>query len=257
MHMNKAGLDLVKTFEGLELKAYPDPGTGGDPWTIGYGATRGFDMKPIRRGMKITKAQAEQLLIRDLREFEDAVLYAVKRDDLSQNQFSALVSFCFNVGPGNFRKSSVLKAVNAGDDESVPRRLSLWVKAAGRTLPGLVKRRAAEGNLYMKPDALSLYAVEIPEPTKLELQEMKEARAQIGALVGKPMKQSTTVWATLASAGAGIVATGKELYDSAYEYAAGFLTAQTAIWFFAGIGIAGAAVWVIRERARKAADDAI
>jgi lysozyme len=68
---------------------------------------------------------------------------------ISPLQFSALVSFAYNVGLDGFRKSSVLKAVNAGDDDAVPRRLGLWVKASGQTLPGLVRRRAAEAALFV------------------------------------------------------------------------------------------------------------
>ena len=143
--VNKAGLDLIKSFEGLRLNAYPDPATGGDPWTIGYGSTKG-----VKKGMKITMQEAEQRLIMDLQDACKSVEKFVTVP-LNDNQFAALVSFTFNCGAGNLAVSTLLKRLNEGEYGSVPMQLMRWNKAAGKVMPGLTRRRAAEGDLFQKP----------------------------------------------------------------------------------------------------------
>lgn len=144
--INRAGLDLIKEFEGFSYVAYPDPGTGGIPYTIGWGHA-GPDVKP---GMKITKERAEELLIADLASACRAVESSVKVP-LTDNQFAALVSFVFNCGPANFRNSTLLRRLNAGDYGCVPAELAKWNRAAGKVLPGLSRRRAAEAVLWGTP----------------------------------------------------------------------------------------------------------
>lgn len=143
MKTSPKGIALIKSAEGLRLKAYPDPGTGGLPWTIGYGSTSG-----VTRNMVITEAQAEQMLAADLVRFERIVERAV-RVPVSQGQFDALVSFTYNVGEGNFTKSTLLRKLNAGDAAGAAEQFSRWVHAGGKVLPGLVKRRADERALYL------------------------------------------------------------------------------------------------------------
>lgn len=143
MKTSPKGIALIKSAEGLRLKAYPDPGTGGLPWTIGYGSTSG-----VTRNMVITEAQAEQMLAEDLVRFERIVDRAV-RVSLNQGQFDALVSFTYNVGEGNFTKSTLLRKLNAGDTAGAAEQFSRWVNAAGKVLPGLVKRRAAERAMFL------------------------------------------------------------------------------------------------------------
>jgi len=143
--VNKAGLDLIKSFEGLRLEAYPDPGTGGDPWTVGYGSTKG-----VKKGMKITVQEAEQRLIMDLQDACKAVERYVTIP-LNDNQFAALVSFTFNVGAGNLAVSTLLKRLNEGEYGSVPMQLMRWNRAAGKILNGLTRRRTAEGDLFQRP----------------------------------------------------------------------------------------------------------
>ena len=143
--INKAGLDLIKSFEGLRLEAYPDPGTGAAPWTIGYGSTKG-----VKKGMKITMQEAEQRLIADLQDACKAVEKYVTLP-LNDNQFAALVSFVFNCGAGNFAVSTLLKRLNEGEYASVPMQLMRWNKANSRVMPGLTRRRGAEGDLFQKP----------------------------------------------------------------------------------------------------------
>lgn len=143
--VNKAGLDLIKSFEGLRLEAYPDPGTGGDPYTVGFGSTKG-----VKKGMKITVQEAEQRLIMDLQDACKAVERYVTIP-LNDNQFAALVSFTFNVGAGNLAVSTLLKRLNEGEYGSVPMQLMRWNRAAGKILNGLTRRRTAEGDLFQRP----------------------------------------------------------------------------------------------------------
>lgn len=143
MKTSPKGIALIKSAEGLRLKAYPDPGTGGLPWTIGYGSTSG-----VTRNMVITETQAEQMLAEDLVRFERIVERLV-RVPVTQTQFDALVSFTYNVGEGNFTKSTLLRKLNAGDTAGAAEQFSRWVHAGGKVLPGLVKRRAAERAMFL------------------------------------------------------------------------------------------------------------
>jgi len=141
---NQAGIELIKSFEGLELKAYPDPGTGGDPWTIGYGHTG----PEVVKGNTITKEEAERLLRQDLDKFEQAVEKLITVP-LTDNQFAALVSFAYNCGPRNLENSTLRKKLQARDYAGAAEQFKVWVKAAGKTLPGLVRRRNAESQLFL------------------------------------------------------------------------------------------------------------
>ena len=141
--INKAGLDLIRNFEGLRLKAYPDPGTGGDPWTIGYGHT-GPDVKP---GQVITNERADELLVNDLAKFERIVSDLCP--NTTDNQFAALTSFCYNCGPKNLETSTLRRLHNEGKKFEAADNFLKWTKAAGKVLPGLVKRRTAERELYL------------------------------------------------------------------------------------------------------------
>ncbi|MBE9160138.1 lysozyme [Nodosilinea sp. LEGE 06152] len=145
--INAAGLEIVKGFEGLGLAAYPDPGTGGEPWTIGYGHTSAAGPPQVYKGLTITRAEAEEILKRDLAKYEKAVASAVTRTPTS-DQFSAMVSFTFNVGPGNFQTSTLLKKHNAGDFAGASEEFGRWVYAGGNVMPGLQRRRRAERALY-------------------------------------------------------------------------------------------------------------
>lgn len=145
MQMTEEGLALIRRFEGFRARAYRCPA---GVWTIGYGHTTQAGPPRVAAGMEITEAEARDVLARDVARFARAVERALTRE-LSPQQFSALVSFAFNVGEGAFARSSVLAAVNEGNFAAVPERLNRWVKADGRTLRGLVRRRAAEGELFL------------------------------------------------------------------------------------------------------------
>jgi lysozyme len=142
-------VEHVKRWEGLRLKAYPDPGSkNGEPWTIGYGHTSDAFLR-VNPGMTITAEQAEDALWHDLDEAATKVLSLVKVP-LTDNQLGALVSFAFNVGNGAFAKSTLLKKLNAGNYDAVPFELAKWVKNDGKTMAGLVNRRASEAGLWSR-----------------------------------------------------------------------------------------------------------
>ena len=142
MKTGAKGISLIKSFEGLRLKAYPDPATGGDPWTIGVGHT-GPDVHP---GLVITEAHADDLLRGDLIRFEDGV--RKRCPVISQSQFDALVALSFNIGLGNFGMSTLLKKHNAGDHAGAANEFIRWNRANGKEMRGLTRRRLAEAELY-------------------------------------------------------------------------------------------------------------
>ncbi|MDO5086614.1 MAG: DUF1521 domain-containing protein [Comamonadaceae bacterium] len=175
MKMSQAGLNMVKKYEGLYTKAYYCPA---GVLTIGYGHT-GPDVKP---GQRITAAQAENLLRKDMAQFENAVKRLVKVP-LTQGQFDALVSFSFNVGAGALGKSTLLKKLNAGDYAGAQAEFKRWNKGGGRVLPGLVKRRAEEAQMFgsagpraQAPAAQPAHAAQAAAPAALPSKGMPDTR---------------------------------------------------------------------------------
>jgi len=146
--VNAAGLDLIKSFEGLRLKAYKCS-AGVD--TIGYGHTSAAGEPKVTPRMTITAAEAEKILARDLGKYEQAVDKSVTVKP-TPNQFSAMVSLCYNIGPGNFAGSSVVRRLNAGDVKGAAEAFLLWNKVHGRALAGLTRRREAERKLFLTPE---------------------------------------------------------------------------------------------------------
>ncbi|QNM97972.1 lysozyme [Chitinimonas koreensis] len=163
-----AAVNLVKSFEGCPDG---DPSTANidpylDPvgiWTIGWGHAITYDGRFLRGEADrpqvktlypdgITLDQATQLLQGDLIDAGRDVLSVVVVD-LNDNQYGALTSFTFNLGIGNLRSSTLLKKLNAGDYAGAADQFLVWVKAGGKTLPGLVKRRQAERALFLSPVA--------------------------------------------------------------------------------------------------------
>lgn len=139
MKTSEKGLNLIKQFEGCKLTAYKCPS---GVWTIGYGHTKG-----VARGHRINQKQADNFLKEDIKQFEKVVQKYV-RVSLNQNQFDALVSFCFNVGSGAFQSSTLLKKLNEKDYEGASTEFLRWNKANGKVLAGLTKRRSAEKKLF-------------------------------------------------------------------------------------------------------------
>ena len=143
------GLALIKQFEGCarrrkdgRFEAYPDPATGAAPWTIGWGATGAG----IREGVVWTQAECDARLARDLERYSRDVTKAVGTAPTSQNQFDALVSFHYNTGA--IAKASLTRFHVAGRFGDAAAEFGKWVNAAGKRLPGLVRRRSAEAKLY-------------------------------------------------------------------------------------------------------------
>jgi len=146
--VNQAGIDLVKEFEGFRSDAYTCPS---GRLTIGYGHTKG-----VSRDSQISLEEAEELLIEDLREAGEKVSFLI-HVSLNDNQFASLASFVFNVGPFALLRSTLRKKLNNGDYDAVPDQLRRWTKARHPTtgelvdLPGLIRRRAAEAELWSAP----------------------------------------------------------------------------------------------------------
>lgn len=147
-----AGLSLVKEFEGFVPKWYPDAAYGWKVPTIGYGHTdaAGNPKYATNKGLVLSEADATDILRNDVQKYADAVSNAVKVP-LTDNQFDALVSFTYNLGPGNLNKSTLLRKLNAGDYDGAANEFGKWVKAGGKTLNGLVRRRKAEADLFRSP----------------------------------------------------------------------------------------------------------
>jgi len=144
--INDAGLEIIKSCEGCKLTAYPDPGTGADPWTIGFGHT-GPDVK---EGQTITQEQADDFLRQDLSETEKYVNNAIKVP-LNENEFSALVSLVYNIGIGNFEKSLLLRCINTHHRDDAAKQFLVWSKSKGTVVPGLLSRREKEQSLFTMP----------------------------------------------------------------------------------------------------------
>lgn len=147
--IGRAGIALVKRWEGCARKradglfeAYPDPGTGGDPWTIGWGATG----RGIGPGTVWTEAQCDARLEADLARFAAEVSRAIGDAPTTQSQFDAMVSFHYNTGA--IFKATLTKQHIAGDHAAAAAEFGKWVHAGGRKLTGLVRRRADEAALY-------------------------------------------------------------------------------------------------------------
>ncbi|NWB30871.1 lysozyme [Pseudomonas gingeri] len=143
MKTSTNGIAVLKYFENCSLTAYPDPATGGAPWTIGWGHTG----PEVVRGLVWTQDQADGQLISDLTSRELTVTRAVTVA-LTQGQFDALVDFVYNLGAGNFLSSTLLRLVNAGDMVGAAAQFARWNKAAGVPMRGLARRRAAEAALF-------------------------------------------------------------------------------------------------------------
>lgn len=145
MKTNRAGIDLIRSFEGLSLNAYRCPA---DVLTIGYGHTAAAGEPVVRPGMRITAQEAADILVRDLVKYEAAVSKALTRNP-NDNQFSAMVSLCYNIGPGAFSASTVVRRFNAGDAAGAADAFLMWTKGGGKVLPGLERRRRAERELFL------------------------------------------------------------------------------------------------------------
>lgn len=141
MRTSQQGIDLIKEFEGFSKRAYLCPGL---VWTIGYGHTKGVKPEDV-----VTEREAEQLLREDLQDAEGIVDHLVTAK-IDQKQFDALVSLVYNIGTGNFHKSTIRRLINEGcwDIKKLEHAWMIWNKSKGKVLKGLVRRREAEFNLF-------------------------------------------------------------------------------------------------------------
>ena len=145
MKINKKGIDLLHHFEALRLEAYLCPAKVP---TIGWGNTRYENGTAVKLGDKITKERADELFENILNTFAVGVKRLVK-SNINDNQFSALVCFAYNVGLGNFQKSTLLRILNENpNDPEIRNQFMRWNKAGGKVLNGLTRRRKAEADLY-------------------------------------------------------------------------------------------------------------
>ena len=139
MIISKNGLDLIKHFESLQLKAYK---CSANVWTIGYGHT-----KNVKEGDRISQDQANCFLMQDLYSVERAIVRLVKVK-LNQNQFDALCSLIFNIGISAFNKSTLLAKLNKEDYVGAAEQFRRWNKVNNVVMAGLVRRRQAEEDLF-------------------------------------------------------------------------------------------------------------
>ncbi len=196
MRISERGINLLKSFEGLELEAYQDIA---GIWTIGYGHT-GDDVEP---GMRISEREAEALLRKDLKPREDAV-DRFASISLSQNEFDALVSFVYNVGAAAFGGSTARKRLNRGDRIGAADALTWWNKATVggvlREVLGLTRRRAAERALFLEPSNPPI----VRDPKKIN------ENSRITPIEDSPRRgnvaQSRTVQGATVAGGAGAAA---------------------------------------------------
>ena len=151
MNIGPDGIKLIQSFEGCAKKrpdgsydAYPDPASGGDPWTIGWGST-GPDITP---GTVWTQQQCDDRFAAHVADFAQKVAAAIGGAATTQHQFDAMVSLAYNIGMGNFSSSTLLRKHKAGDYAGAKAQFAVWNKAAGRVMDGLTRRRAAEAALY-------------------------------------------------------------------------------------------------------------
>ena len=232
MRMSAAGLATVKEFEGLRLKAYKCPAA---VWTIGYGHTSAAGNPIVTPEFVITKDEAEEILERDMVQYEDGVKKLVKVE-ITQGQFDALVDFAYNAGVGALQKSTLLKKVNAEKFDEVPAEFMKWTKGGGKELPGLVRRRRAEVKLWRGLDT------EKPVPVDEARAEPDQPKAS------KSIVQSREANAAVAAGGLGTIAVVQEVMPMVRE--GGDLLSSlspTALILFVIIAVAGAA-WYFRKQ---------
>lgn len=264
LRTSERGLALIREFEGLRLSGYVCP--AGVP-TIGYGHTEaaggsirykdGSTSSKVIVGRAITKAEAERILKADIDRFEDDVERAigpVMLAKLSPGQFDALVSLAFNIGPGAFGKSTVLKRVRAGTFDTVPAAMMMWVKAGGKTLPGLVRRRRAECALWRGLD---------DEIAAIGRDAFGDMPRNVGTIPPpKGMASSKTGWASIGTTAAGGIAAASEAIEVAGQAAyvgadVSEMIARVGPWVLLLIVIVACGAFIWWDRRRKLHEDLV
>jgi lysozyme len=202
-----AALTLVKRWEGCELTAYPDPGSGGEPYTIGYGHTGG-----VKPGQTITEAQATKFLREDLGIAAERLWQRIGAivDELTDNQYAALLSFVFNVGANP--NWTIWKRLKARQFDQVPGELIKFVNASGKKMQGLVNRRTAE---------IRLWSTEEPGSEDVALASHVTRLVDTPPTATDPVKpaKSATVWGAVTAAVGGAFATVGNFLADIPDYA--------------------------------------
>jgi len=224
---------LVKAFEGCKLSAYRCPA---GICTIGYGHTSAAGAPTVIDGMTITQQQADDILSRDLVKYEIAVQNMVQQP-LTQQQFDVLVDFAYNAGVGNLKTSTMLKKINSGNLDMVPAELMKWNRGGGKVLPGLVRRRQAEGAWWVSGEHVDEH----------------EQRADPDPVPARTMADSKQGNAALVTAGLGGLGAAKEVAAQAQDASdtanqlVGLLSNTNFLIMSAIIALA-AAIWFFRKK---------
>jgi lysozyme len=235
MQITREGLDMIKAHEGLRLKAYKCPS---GVWTVGYGHTSAAGSPFVKPDMTIDEAEAERILRSDLAKFE-AVVKRLVKVSLTNNQYSAIVSFVYNVGETNFAKSSVLKCINAKQFDLVPAKLALWNKGGGKVLKGLVRRRAEEGALFASHDA----------------DDSVEPDTNVQPSTGKSAMSSTTNIAAGAVGVAGVTSTVAQVSDNMKSIKDN-IGPEVFAYGLAAVVVIGV-IWIVMERIKKSKNEGV
>ena len=153
MSISAPGIKLIREFEGCHLKAYPDPLTGGLPITIGWGSTRDFDYTPFKRDRVITQEYADRLLEQDiLNRFLPKLSIIPYWSEMNENQQGSILSFSYNLGAdfyGNSNFNTITRVLREKKWNEVPKALELYCNPGSKVEAGLLRRRKAEGKLWM------------------------------------------------------------------------------------------------------------
>lgn len=260
MTINRAGIALLHESESFVGHAYPDPysplgkalrsagmwrkylrapfalpqsmtALSGNPWTIGYGFTKG-----VKEGDRMTVAEADARLDAELREYVSGVKSACSITP-NENELAAMVVLAWNIGIGGFKRSTVVKCHNRDDKLAAARAFRLWNKAGGEVSPGLETRRAAESALYLKPVAAPVEAPKEMEPPDVMPQSVDAER---------PMTASTINRAGVIAGGTATVATVAETVNTVGYIKRGVDDIQdwiVPILLIVAVGAVGYIVW--------------
>lgn len=182
MHLTDKGRDLIQSFEGCKLQAYQD---SGGVWTIGWGHTSAAGAPRVYSGMVISQAEADAIFLRDVADTITAVKRALGDAPTTPAQFDAFVSLTYNIGSGNFQKSTALRRHKVGDYAGAAEAITWWNRVGQNVSRGLVRRREAERAHYMSDLPTTDTAAETERPGRPTGGEQKpiakSATAQLGA----------------------------------------------------------------------------
>ena len=152
MKLSKQGADFIKSFEGCRLEAYHGAADRSGLYTIGYG-----HIGKVQKGQKITQAEADRLFSNDVAPIEKQLTADVP--NVSQHQFDALVSFCFNLGVSAYMGSTLRRKLKAGDKLGAANEFPKWCRANGKVVAGLQRRRNAERAMFLQSGFVDLAVI--------------------------------------------------------------------------------------------------